>query len=69
MPTGYYQRTKQPILCSHVTMPKMYQFCSVCHVAYWCCTTCHHLQRCDTCRQQAAAAGSGGDLRQGGGSD
>lgn len=64
---GYYQSIKQPTLCSHVTMPKMYQFCSSCGIAYWCCVMCHHLHRCDTCtQQQAAAAGSGADRREGG---
>jgi hypothetical protein len=66
MPTGYYQQSKQPVICRHTTMPKLYQFCRVCHVAYWCCAACHHLQRCDTCtQQQAAAADRGTERREG----
>lgn len=63
---GYYQSIKQPVLCRHTSMPKVYQFCRVCHLAYWCCVTCMHLHRCETCRQQQAAAAGRGDRREGG---
>ena len=64
---GYYQSIKQPVICRHTSMPRLYQWCQVCHLAYWCCAACQHLHRCDTCtQQQAAAAGSGGDRREGG---
>jgi hypothetical protein len=65
MPTGYYQSHKQPPTCRH-RLPLVYQFCDRCHIGYTCCTTCMHLHRCDTCSQQAAAAGSGADRREGG---
>ena len=70
MPTGYYQVQKQPVFCRH-RLPLVYQFCDWCHIGYQCCTTCMHRRTCDTCTQQQvfSKAGSGGDRRQGGGSD
>ena len=67
MSTDSSQKVTHPVICKHATMPRLYQWCHVCHLAYWCCTTCMHLHRCDTCtQQQAAAAGKGEGLRQGG---
>ena len=63
MPSGYYQQIKQPVVCHH-RLPLVYQFCDRCHSGYTCWTSCMHLRRCDTCRQQAAAAGRGGDLQR-----
>jgi hypothetical protein len=67
MPTGFYQSSKQPVRCRH-RLPLVFQFCDRCHIGYTCCTTCMHRRVCDVCtQQQAAAAGTGGDRREGGG--